>query len=167
MTYLDGAYRLHRPEDVATFTVLARTAFPEFAERITCFGVDWLGRQFATDDGRLLDGVPQVIMLEPGTGEALEIPVDQRAFHEHELLDEPDAVAAYSFFKGWLASGGVRPAYTECVGYQRPLYLGGSDELANLHIVDLDVYWTLSAQLLAQARSLPVGTKIGRISVER
>jgi hypothetical protein len=167
MVYLDGAYRLHRPEDVPAFTRLAQAAFPEFSERIVCFGADWLGRQFATDASRLVSGVPQVLMLEPGTGEALEIPVDQRAFHEHELAEEPDAVAAYSFFKSWLAAGGVCPAYTECVGYQRPLYLGGADEMANLHVVDLDVYWTLSAQLLAQVRGLPVGTKIGSVSMAR
>jgi len=166
MTYLDGAYRLHRNEDVARFTQLAADAFPELATRIECFGADWLGRQFATDRGRIVAGRPQVLMLEPGTGEALEIPVDREAFHEEELLEEPDAVAAYSFFRQWLAGGGERPAYAQCVGYKRPLYLGGSDDVTNLELNDFDVYWTIAGQLLTQVRGLPVGTRIGSVSVD-
>ncbi|WEK45896.1 MAG: DUF1851 domain-containing protein [Candidatus Andeanibacterium colombiense] len=165
MIYLDGAYRQHRPEDVKHFTELAIDAFPEFAGRIECFGADWMGRQFATDKARIFAGVPQVLMLEPGTGEALEIPVDVRAFHEEELVQEADAAAAYSFFKQWLATGGTTPEYDECVGYEKPLYLGGEDTVANLELVDFDVYWTISAQLLAQVRGLPVGMRIGGLSI--
>ena len=163
--YLEGAYRLHRPEDVAYFTKLATDAFPEFSGRIECFGADWLGRQFATDQERVVEGVPQVLMLEPGTGKALQIPVDRTGFHVEELAQEPDAAAAYSFFKEWLAAGGGRPDYNQCVGYRRPLYLGGTDDVTNLEVVDFDVYWTLAAQLLSQVRGLPVGTKIASVSI--
>ncbi|MDQ0249220.1 hypothetical protein J2W22_001267 [Sphingomonas kyeonggiensis] len=151
-SYLQGAYRLHRPEDVAHFTALATEAFPEFAERISCFGADWLGRQFATDEGRIIAGKPLVLLLEPGTGEALEIPLDRVSFHEQELVEEPDAAVAYSFFEQWLATGGIRPGYDQCIAYRQPLFLGGADEVSNLELSDLDVYWTISAQLLAEAR---------------
>jgi Domain of unknown function (DUF1851) len=163
--YLDGAYREHLPKDVTRYTELAVDAFPEFRNRIECFGADWLGRQFAIDHDRIVDGAPQVLMLEPGTGEALEVPVSQDAFHEKELLQEPDAAAAYPFFKQWLQSGGARPKYNECVGYKRPLYLGGADDLSNLELGDIDVYWTISSQLLARVRGLPVGTRISSISI--
>lgn len=165
MIYLDGAYRVHRPEDVARFTELARDAFPQFGKRITCFGADWLGRMFADDRGRLINGIPQVLLLEPGTGEALEIPLDQTAFHEEELAQEPDAAVAYSFFRRWQASGGAIPSYDECVEYRKPLYLGGADDLPNLQLANLDVYWTLSAQLLARVRGLPIGSRIANISI--
>jgi hypothetical protein len=102
MGYLDGAYRLHQRDDVARFTALAIEAFPDFTDRIECFGADWLGRQFATDKERIVDGTPQVLMLEPGTGEVLEIPVNRAAFHDEELTNQPDAAAAYSFFQQWL-----------------------------------------------------------------
>jgi len=151
-SYLQGAYRLHRQEDVARFTALATDAFPEFVGRISCFGADWLGRQFATDNGRTAAGTPLVLLLEPGTGEALEIPLDRVAFHEQELVDEPDAAVAYSFFEQWLAAGGSRPSYDQCIGYRQPLFLGGADEVSNLELSDLDVYWTISAQLLAKVR---------------
>lgn len=165
MIYLDGAYRLHRSEDVTRFTEFAIDAFPDFENRITCFGADWLGRQFATDHARLVRGVPQVLMLEPGTGEALEIPVDQACFHGQELVEEPDAAVAHLFFRRWIDAGGARPSYEQCVGYRTPLYLGGTDDLANLEVVDLDVYWTLAAQLLTQVRGLPIGTRIADASI--
>lgn len=163
--FLEGAYRLHRPEDIGRFTNLATAAFPDFSARIECFGADWLGRQFAVDRSRLVDGVPQVLMLEPGTGEALEIPADRASFHAVELIQEADAAAAYSFFKQWLAAGGVLPDYGQCIGYRKALYLGGIDDLTNLEVVDFDVYWTISAQLLSRVRGLPPGTKLGNISI--
>ena len=162
---VDGAYRRHRPEDVEGFTELARQAFPAFAERIECFGADWLGRQFAADLGRVAAGRPQVLMLEPGTGEALEIPVDVEAFHDQELVHHADDAVAHGFYKQWLAQGGARPSYAQCVGYRRPLYLGGADDVTNLAVGDLYVYWTISAQLLAKVRDLPPGTPIGNISM--
>lgn len=164
--YLDGAYRQHRPEDVARFTELAADAFPEFRARVECFGADWLGRQFAIDRGRIVDGEPQVLMLEPGTGEALEIPVGRNAFHEEELAQEPEGAVAYSFFQQWQAEGGARPGYSQCVGYKRPLYLGGADDMTNLELVDFDVYWTISAQLLAQVRDLPPGARIDAVRID-
>lgn len=166
MTYLDGAYRRHRPEDMANCTELAVSAFPELADRIECFGADWLGRQFATDQGRIVRGLPQVLMLEPGTGEALEIPVDLATFHDKELAQQADAAAAYSFFQQWLEAGGPRPDYHQCVGYKRPLYLGGVDEVMNLELVDFEVYWTISAQFLERVRCLPAGTRIENIWIE-
>ena len=162
---LDGAYRRHKAEDVEHFTQLARDAYPKFSDRIQCFGADWLGNQFASDTGRVVNGLPQVLLLEPGTGDALEIPADVESFHKTELVTQADAAVAYSFYKKWLASGGARPGYNQCAGYKKPLYLGGEDEVTNLALSDFDVYWTLAAQLLAKVRGLPAGTPIGRVSI--
>jgi hypothetical protein len=165
VSYLDGAYRLHRLQDVARFTAMAVEAFPELGGRIECFGADWLGCQFAIDRARILAGDPQVLLLEPGTGEALEIPAGTASFHERLLVEEADAVVAHSFYKEWLSIGGTRPGYYQCIGYKRPLFLGGQDDVANLEVADLEVYWSVSGQLLAQVRDLPVGTKIGSVTI--
>ena len=164
-TLLEGAYRLYRQEDVEQRTALAESAFPAFASRITCFGADWLGRQFATDRGRIDNGEPLVLMLEPGTGEALQIPANYAAFHERELLEYPDAVAAYPFFRKWLSTGGSAPTYDRCIGYRTPLFLGGADEVHNLEVTDFDVYWTLMAGLLSKSRRLPPGTFIRNVTI--
>lgn len=163
--FLNGAYRLHRSEDIERFTALAAEAFPEFSKRITCFGADWLGNQFATDEGRTLRGDRLILLLEPGTGEVLEIPAGLSSFHDRELLEQADAVSAYGFFKAWLAAGGDVPRYSQCVGYKVPLYLGGADDLSNIAMTDFEVYWGLSAQLLQKVRSLPPGAKIGNVTM--
>jgi hypothetical protein len=164
-TFLGGAYRLHLSEDIEKFTALAAQAFPDVAERITCFASDWAGRQFATDEARLIKGERQILLLEPGTGEALHIPAGLDTFHTGELVQQPDAVAGVSFFHQWLAVGGQAPMYGQCVGYKKPLFLGGEDEVTNLELVDFAIYWVLAAQILEQVRGLPVGTRIGSISI--
>jgi hypothetical protein len=162
---VQGAYRLHHADDIARLTGLAKEAFPQFASRINCFAADWLGRQFATDTGRIVDGEPQVLLLELGTGEALEIPASVDSFHSRELVDHAEACVALAFYRRWLAGGGVQPAYDQCIGYKRPLHLGGADDVENLELSDFDVYWTIAGQLLAKTRGIPSGTRIGRVSI--
>lgn len=161
----DGAYRLHDSSDVARYTALAAEAFPDFAKRITCFGADWLGNQFATDEARIIDEDRQILLLEIGTGEVLEIPAGLGTFHDGLLVQEPDAAVALGFFRGWLSGGGAAPRYDQCVGYKVPLYLGGADDVSNLELSDFEVYWGVSAQLLAKARVLPKGTAIGDVTI--
>ncbi|MBN8816614.1 MAG: DUF1851 domain-containing protein [Sphingomonas sp.] len=163
---LDGAYRLHRTEDIARYTALAAAAFPTFAKRITCFGSSWLGCQFATDEARITRGERQILLLEPGTGEALEIPAGLDTFHTGELVEQPDAVAAYGFFNTWRSAGGETPRYDQCVGYRKPLFLGGEDEISNLELSDFEVYWHISAQIIEKVRGLPTGTRINNISID-
>ena len=163
--FLGGAYRLHHSDDVARFTELAAEAFPEFATRITCLGADWAGNQFATDEDRVVRAERQILLLEPGIGEVLQIPCGLDTFHDGILVEEPDATAGYGFFQKWLAAGGAAPRYDECVGYKKPLFLGGADEVSNLELGDFEVYWSVCGQVLSQVRSLPLGTRIGGVSV--
>ncbi len=52
--------------------------------------MDRLGRQFAADSSRGFGTDPELLLLEqPGTGEALEIPVTLSKFHDEELADYP------------------------------------------------------------------------------
>lgn len=159
------AYRRHRPEDVARFTELATDAFPHFAGRIGCFGADWLGRQFATDGKRVVGGEPQVLLLDVGSGEAFQIEESLAGFHERELFEAPDAAIALSLYKEWVGCGGEAPAYDQCVGYRRPLFLGGTDDIGNLELTDFEVYWSICGQLLEQTRHLPPGTRIGSVGI--
>lgn len=159
-SFADGLYRVHTKESARSSDALVRHAFPEFAGRLACFGYDWLGRQFATDTGRGKSDDPEIMLLEPGTGDALEIPVSFSVFHDTELVDYTEEALALSFFEQWRRSGGAAPSPTECVGYKRPLFLGGADVVANLEISDLDVYWTIMGQLRSQAQGLPEGTRI-------
>lgn len=164
-SFQGGLYRVFTAEQMTSFTELGAVAFPEFAGRIQCFGMDWMGRLFATDSARGLREDPEVLMLEPGTGEVLEIPVALSKFHDEELVDFADAALAVDFYQAWLAKGGRAPAMDECVGYRTPLFLGGVDGITNLEIGDVDVYWTIAAQLLAKTRGLPIGTPITNLNI--
>jgi hypothetical protein len=164
-SFENGLYRVLVPVAVPRSTTIATEAFPDFRGRILCFAYDWLGRFFAVESTRLVNEEPAVLILEPGTGEALEVPCDISNFHDYELVDHADAALASTFFAEWLRHGNAPPKYGQCVGYKRHLYLGGEDSVRNLELIDLEVYWGIAAQLLSQTKRLPVGTKIGQIKL--
>jgi len=164
-TFDGGLYRVLRTDEVSEATKAASLAFPELKERITVFGCDWLGIMFAADAGRLLEGVPQVLMLEVGAGEALQIPVDPIAFHNMELVDYPDDALAKSFYLQWQATTKEKLNHDQCAGYKVPLFLGGADEIDNLEIIDLSVYWHLCGQLRNKVKTLPEGQSISEIDI--
>ena len=168
-TFDGGLYRVHLPAAAAAITKLVEEAMPSLRGRIACFGGDWLGRQFALDRMRVEDGAPMVLMLEPGTGEALEIPVPIDAFHDEELVDFGEAALALSYYRAWRAStgDGAPLAASECVGYRLPLFLGGKDDVSNLERTDLDVYWHFCGQLHQGTRGVRPGTPISGLDLER
>ena len=166
VTFENGLYRLHDDATGPHGAALLADVFPAFAARACPFGYDWLGRQFAVDSQRRENGEALVLMMEPGTGQALEIPLPLAGFHEQlDELREP-ALAA-TFFAEWtLANPASLPVKgDECVGYRVPLFLGGKDDLDNLEVTDLDVYWSLSGQLHHGTGALPDGTAIRDISI--
>ncbi|HWA59806.1 MAG TPA: T6SS immunity protein Tdi1 domain-containing protein [Caulobacteraceae bacterium] len=149
-SFNQGLYRIVRTDHIADWRTRIGEAFPSFADCV-CFGFDWLGRAFVLDGARLEDGQPGVLMLDPGAGEALEIPANLETFHDGELIEYGDAALASEFHSRWLNAGGRAPAFDQCVGYRKPLFLGGADELSNLELSDIDVYWSLMAQMMTQA----------------
>lgn len=165
-SYSEGMYRIFTVVDMARWTEIALEQFPEFRGRVFCFGADWLGRIFALDFKRLDSSQFLVFMMEPGTGQVLEIPATFMQFHDHELVQRQDAALAASSYKRWLSSGGPQPTFQQCVGYKKPLFLNGEDDAPNLEIVDMEVYWSISAQLWLAVKDLPDGTRIGNIRIE-
>jgi hypothetical protein len=109
-----------------------------------------------------------VMMLEPGTGEALEIPSGFVSFHDEEFVDYRNEALASEFFASWATAnpGAVPLQASECVGYRVPLFLGGRDTVDNLEVTDFDVYWTITGQLSIQARNLPAGTPIQGVTID-
>lgn len=164
-SFNNGIYRLFSASASGGWGDLVSRAFPRFSAHIKCFGVDWLGRIFAVDGRRLVGGAPGVVMFEPGTGEALEVPCNIVSFHEEELIDYREEALAESFYLRWMSSGGRVPLIDQCVSYKKPLFLGGADVIENLEICDLDVYWEISTELIRQARNLSVGSSIGNVSI--
>jgi hypothetical protein len=157
-----GLYRVHTPELALEWTEKVEELFPAFRDRVMCFGYDWLGRQFALDSRRHDGSHHLTLLFEPGTGEALEIPASIEELHTEELVQHGDAALALDFYADWREASGD-DAYLgsdECVGYDIPLFLDGEDEVSNLSRIDMDVYWTLTAQLLHGTLRLPPGSSI-------
>lgn len=167
-SFENGLYRLHDASSGPRARRLIEDAFPSFSKRVHPFAFDWLGRQFAVDEGRMEAGQPLVLLLEPGTGEALEIPLTFEHFHNEELVDYKDAALASDFFAAWAGSypANLPLAADHCVGYRVPLFLGGQDVVDNLEVIDVDVYWSLSGQLRHGTANMPPGTSIRGISRE-
>jgi hypothetical protein len=165
-TFAGGLYRVHDAESGPLALMLISETFPEFAGRTCPFGYDWLGRQFAVDSGRVAGGQPQVLLLEPGTGEALEIPLAFGGFHDEELVEYADAALATDFFETWSAANAGRLPLRrdQCVGYRVPLFLGGQDVVDNLELSDIEVYWSVCGQLRRGVRTLPPGTSINEVA---
>ena len=164
-SFEDGMYRVMTRNASSAARAFIEAAFSAFSGRASGFAYDWLGRIFALDGTRLEGGLPSVVMFTPGTGEALEAPCNLITFHENELIDYREEALAATFYKQWLAKGGSTPKHDECVGYKKPLFLGGEDTVENLELSDLVVYWGICAQLIQRTRSLPIGTRVSKISI--
>ncbi|MGX9177136.1 T6SS immunity protein Tdi1 domain-containing protein [Mesorhizobium sp. BHbdii] len=99
-------------------------------------------------------------MFEPGTGEALQVPANVRTFHEIDVREDEDAALAANLYADWRDSGGAEPAYDQCIGYKKPLFLGGEDDISNQKLSDLEVYWHIMGQVIAKVNGLPPGTPV-------
>lgn len=144
-----GLYRVHVAGSATAADAFVAAAFPALAERVTCFGFDWLGRQFALDAMRVGSSGPEVLLIEPGTGDVLEIPCGFTSFHEEELVDHVDAALAASFFDEWSAANedSLPLPFDQCAGYLVPLFFGGQDTVKNLEIVHIEDYWDALGKL--------------------
>jgi hypothetical protein len=166
-SFAGGLYRVHAVAEVDRWTQICVEAFPEFAHRILCFSSSWLGDQFALDRQRTEKGEYQILLFEVGTGSVLEIPATFISFHETALTEDQDAILLASLFKAWIAGGGVAPRVDQCVSYKIPPFLGGNlEDVTNLEVMDMEVYWSISGQLGLQTKGLAPGTPITGIKME-
>ena len=159
-TVESGLYRVHKFEDTVKWNDIIGELFPQFMGEIQCFGYDWLVRQFATDKDCTHKEGERVLMFEPGTEQVLEIPCNVIAFHDIEIIKNPDLCLARSFYAKWASERDIifienkkcgeylMPSLLECVGYRIPLFLGGKDDITNLELVDMETYWTICSKLV-------------------
>jgi hypothetical protein len=164
--FAGGLYRVHDSETGPQGEAAIAEVFADFEKRAIPFAFDWLGRQFAIDLARTEAGQPSILLMDPGAGEALEIPEDFVGLHERELVDYADAALAEQFFGEWKGDHRDQPPLQrgECVAYKIPLFLGGLDGLENVELSDLNVYWSMCGQLRRGTAHLAHGTPIDRVA---
>jgi hypothetical protein len=162
-TFESGLYRIHGFVSAEIANGFVCAYFPEYAPVVNCFSFDWLGRQYSLNAQSGTPNDPGILLFEPGTGLALEVPGTFSGFHRDELTRHGDEDLSVDFFRDW--STGALP-FSACAGYKIPLFLGGADDESNLEVTDIDVYWTLMGQLRAKTKDLPAGASIDEISLE-
>lgn len=161
-TFESGLYRLLDAASGPKALELANAFYPAGGSRFSPFAMDWLGRMFALDRGRLVDGDPQVMLLEIGSGDAFEVPCGLVSFHDDELVAHPEEALEAGLFRAWCEHepSSVPLTADTCVGYKLPLFLNGENALDNLELSDWEVYWTIVGQLKLKTARLPEGTPI-------
>jgi hypothetical protein len=128
------------------------------------FASDWLGRLYLLDPTRRADGQPRVALLDPATG---EYEVIDNSFSE--VVEEIWPAAGNDLFDAerfaaWQRTGGRVPGLDECVAYTIPLSLGGTPDVSNMEVLFLNVWISLSGQIIEQTKGLRAGTRISGVT---
>jgi hypothetical protein len=165
-TFNNGLYRVLPADQIKKWTKIVEALYPQYKGKIVTFASDWFGRVFALDATRVEGGQYQVVLLDPAAGDALDIPCSFASFHNEELCDYPNEALEAENYGQWITAKGVAPKSNECVGYIKPLVLGGVDDIPNQEITDMEVYWSICTQIKQQVDKLPEGTKIDKIELE-
>lgn len=165
MTFNKGIYRVFPIDQLKKWTTIAEEMFPELKGKILVFSSDWRGQFYAVNAARKDGEQYQIQLLDPATNENLDVPSTFEAFHEVELIEYANEALQVDLFNDWLAKKGVSPAASECVGYVKPLRLGGVDDPSNQEITDMEVYWSFCTQIKQKIEGLPEGTQIGNIDL--
>ena len=143
VTFLNGLYRIHRIQDISKWNEIVAEAFPPAKDVVLVFGYDWVGRMFA-----IFSATNTVLILEPGTGEAYDTGMNFETFHNKEIPQNHTSCLMSEYFQEWKEHSNATLAHNECVGYKVPLFLNGKDEVENLEISDIEVYWGIMAPLI-------------------
>ncbi|MGW4645673.1 T6SS immunity protein Tdi1 domain-containing protein [Kitasatospora sp. NPDC004289] len=163
LSFGNGIVRIHSEESARRSHASVLEMFPQFRGRFEVFAEDWLGRQFAVRT----DVEDQLVLFEPGSGEAYEIDAGVVSFVDVDLVEDPETFLAVGLFREWRAANPeVRLLPGQCVGFKVPFFLGGGESVENLEVIDADVYWSLHAQLKAGVAGLQPGTRISGVGIE-
>ena len=150
-SFNQSLYRIFMPADISKWNKKVCKLFPDFENEVICFGFDWLGRIFALDKSRIQNKQMQVVLLDPSSAEAFEIPCDFNEFHNNELVNYAEQALAEEFYKEYLQQNNPQPGYNQCISYITPIFLGGDDYLHNLVCSDMEIYWEVCSEMLASA----------------
>jgi hypothetical protein len=164
-SFRGGIYRIASEEMSRELGAVLTRMWPEYGGSMACFAFDWRGRFFAVRleaKGKLGD----VMLFEPGSGDSYEIPMDIERFHNEELVGFDEEALSAKLFREWSAAHRAGPAYSRCVGYKVPLFLGGQEDLTNLQESELEIYLELCAQLWAKSNDLPDGTVVKNVTIK-
>lgn len=139
-----GIYRVFRLGEPEQWNENVLGIFSQFSGEIECFATDWMGRVFAWDFAG-----QRVLLLDPGFGEALKIPVNFIDLHDREFVEYPEESLSKGLYERFLSIKDLKERITrdQCVGYRVSPFLGGADDVENLEVIDMEVYWSVCSDI--------------------
>jgi hypothetical protein len=162
-SFQDGLYRVHTAEASSHWAKELTRAYPQVKGKFIPIAYDWLGRQFASDVERR----NVILLFDPATMKYYDIGFDIVTFHNQLLVKDRDSALSEVFFSKLLRHFDVgNLGYARCIGHKKPLFLGGTDDVDNFEITDLEVFWDFQYQIYQQIKDLPDGTPIGKITYQ-
>jgi hypothetical protein len=165
-TFNNGIYRVYKYTDMDRWTDRVSAFFLAMRGNCLAFGCDWLGRQFVLAWSEKKNGLPTVVCLEPGVPDSFCTDLSLREFHAEALVTKAESALAVEFYKKWRQMCSVDILPNQCVGYRVPLFLGGKDEIENLELTDMEVYFELCRQLWEAVKNLPTGAAVNDITFD-
>lgn len=161
-----GLYRVLDIADILPCSLRITTAFPDYEGRICPFAYDWLNRVYCVDVSQIADAQSMLHLFSHITDEVFQLPFEVVHFHNEVLTDRECQVLDSDMFDNFLAAHRKKAiSCSECVGMVVPLFLGGTYCIENMEIIDREVDWEITTQLLNQTRALEPGTVVNSVSL--
>lgn len=151
-TYAFGLYRIHSRKSAIKWTSLLEQYYPEFKDRLLCFGYDWEGNMIAQ---RMDDDISTIMIFEIATGDYFEFEQTIRGFHEEDLVEYKEDTIHATKFQLCLSHLSIKNlSRHECIAHRVSLLLGGEDTPVNIEITDLEVLWSLQQQIMDEINKI-------------
>jgi hypothetical protein len=167
-TFNSGIYRLHTPATAEAVHRVIGEALPRLRGIDSCFGYDWVGRQFALDFGREIDGEPAIRLIDLATPISYEIDHTFESLHNVEMVSDPQVVLESDVFTEWAAKNphSLPLKRNQIVGYRIPLSLGGKHEVSNMVVEAMDVSLEFARQIHEAIQGSEEGTPIRGVDIK-
>lgn len=159
----NGLFKVHNAGSFFFWTNLTFEFFKKFKGNSYVFAFDWVGRQYAINYS---ENKTKILMLDSATGEAFELPKSLETFFNEDLINYKNDLLEFDKFNLLTQTLFNQLSFDQCCGFKIPLFLSGKDQIDNLEVIDLEVYWELNFQIYSKIKNLPGGTLIGNISIK-
>lgn len=160
----EGLFNIFDINDIDLWTMQMHDIYPNIKKSYRIFGFDWLGRCFGIISKKL--GKDEILIFDPRDLEVYSIQCNFLDFINEEIPQNPEKYLLLNSFEQWKKLTNKQIPEMHCVGYNVPLFLGGQGTLENLEVTDMDVYWSITAQLKEAISDLDEGTVVEGFTIE-
>ncbi len=159
----EGLLKIHTFGSSYFWTAIAFEFFKRYKGTSYCFAFDWFGRQYAVNYS---GNKTLILLLDPATAEVFEMESNIQSFLNEDTEEFKEVHLDKERFTTFYRKMGHKLKFSQCVGFKKPLFLGGKDDHSNFETGDMEVYWELNYQIYNQIKNLPGGTLIDNIKIE-